>query len=88
MPWIRYTGPVDRVHVPYWGIGGGAPDGKPGWPRLEPLEVSQDARDGLVGDGHPDREWRDCAPPSMAPPPWGLAEAPAAGQGSDQGGEG
>ena len=60
MPWIRYTGPCDRVHVPRWGILTG-PDGEPGVPRLAPVEVSAEAAVDL--DGHP--EWE----PADAPAP-------------------
>ena len=61
MRWIRYTGPVDRVSVPRWQIGYGHPDGLPGWPRLEPLEVSAEAYADLIDGGHP--EWEKCAKP-------------------------
>ena len=62
MPLIRYVGPVDRVQVPRWQIGGLGPDGEPGWPRLVPVDVSEEARDDLVGDGHPEWEDADGAP--------------------------
>ena len=52
MPWIRYTGPVDRVDVPLLQIGGAR--------RLEPVEVSDDAAVALAG--HP--EWEPCDAPA------------------------
>lgn len=62
MSWIRYTGPVDRVHVPYHGIGHGAPDGLPGWPRMLPVEVAQEVAEQMAG--HPDSEWQPCDAPA------------------------
>jgi hypothetical protein len=56
MPYIRYVGPVDRVHVPHHGIGSGAPDGQPGWPRMTPVEVTDETAERMAG--HP--EWEPC----------------------------
>ena len=52
MPFVRYTGPIDRVDVPFLQIGGVV--------RLEPVEVSDGAAAALAG--HP--EWELCDAPA------------------------
>lgn len=83
MPWIRYRGSLDRVQTraapstqaeveaPRWHVGYVLhEDGLPGLPRMTPVQVPQEARDALVGDGHP--EWEDCDAPEAAAVPESL----------------
>ena len=63
MPWIRNVGPVDRVHVPFLELGYGHPDGGKGWPRMTPVEVTDEQAEHL--DGHP--EWEPCDAPAESP---------------------